>query len=464
MVMQRINFCFGKTLYRIKQKWNPVMTWCKYSHMLSSVRAPCCMLKTRKGLLLSQLTVRCRTLQTHVHAETAINSGRHCRPLQKCYMRNGLFIFTREYASLQNVDDGLLIKYLDSLNVEYNDILELYRTGKKTKEMGSRRVFLEPIVDVYSGMKEKYNELEELKLLVEEDEEMKTMADSEFKAINQQINDMKQQILDILVPDLKYDKNDAILEINPGVGGEEAKLFTLDLCNMYQKYISYKGWSVELETSQSKESGGLAYARLLISGYDVFKTLKYESGIHRVQRVPETERGGRIHTSTSAVAILPQPTEIDIIINPNDLHIDTFKSSGPGGQSVQKNDTAVRLTHTPSGVVTSSQESRSQIQNKKSAMNRLREKLYEIEFNAQMSKMKSQRKVQVGTKGRSEKIRTYNFPQNRVTDHRIHYTSNIQGILSGEDVLDELINQLHEESRKETLIEMLQEFESKGTM
>ncbi|VDI18385.1 Hypothetical predicted protein [Mytilus galloprovincialis] len=428
MVMQRINYCFGKNLYRIKQKWNPVMTWCKYSHMLSAVREPCGMLQTRKGLLLSQLTVRCRTLQTLVGVETILNSGRHRRPLQKCCMRNELLIFTRGYASLQNIDDGLLIKYLDSLNKEYNDIFELYQTGKKTKEMASRRVFLEPIVDVYSGMKEKYNELEELQLLIEEDEEMKTMAEAELEAINQQIDDMKQQILDILVPDLKYDKNDAILEINPGVGG------------------------------------GLAYARLLISGYDVFKTLKYESGIHRVQRVPETERGGRIHTSTSAVSILPQPTEIDIVINPNDLHIDTFKSSGPGGQSVQKNDTAVRLTHTPSGVVTSSQESRSQIQNKKNAMNRLREKLYEIEFNAQMSTMKSQRKVQVGTKGRSEKIRTYNFPQNRVTDHRIHHTSNIQGILSGEDVLDELINQLHEESRKETLIEMLQEFESKGSL
>ncbi|CAG2232279.1 MRF1 [Mytilus edulis] len=328
--MQRINYCFGKNLYRIKQKWNPVMTWCKYSHMLSAVREPCGMLQTRKGLLLSQLTVRCRTLQTLamlVGVETILNLGRHCRPLQECY-------------------DGLLIKYLDSLNKEYNDIFELYQTGKKTKEMSSRRVFLEPIVDVYSGMKEKYNELEELQLLVEEDEEMKTMAEAELESINQQIDDMKQQILDILVPDLKYDKkdaileinpgvggeeaklftldlyilvpdlkydkNDAILEINPGVGGEEAKLFTLDLCNMYQKYISYKGWSVEAETS-------------FIEG----KCQRPDP----ISRVPETERGGRIHTSTSAVSILPQPTEthlslVDLVVRvsrkmtlQSDLHI-----------------------------------------------------------------------------------------------------------------------------------------------
>ncbi len=245
-----------------------------------------------------------------------------------------------------------------------------------------------------------------------------------------------------------------IMEIRAGVGGDEAALFAHDLFKMYFNYAEKKGWKVEIMDSHPTDIGGLKEIVFSISGKDVYKYLKYESGVHRVQRVPETEASGRIHTSTATVAVLPEAEEVDVKINPDDLRIDIYHSSGHGGQNVQKVATAIRIIHKPTGIMVTCQDERSQLQNKIKAMRILRARLYDLYQKQSEEKIVSQRRAQIGRGNRNERIRTYNFPQGRVTDHRINLSLyNLEEILEGN--LDELINALIEAEQKERL-EMLE--------
>ncbi|XP_029799860.1 peptide chain release factor 1-like, mitochondrial isoform X2 [Suricata suricatta] len=252
------------------------------------------------------------------------------------------------------------------------------------------------------------------------------------------------------------DENDLILEVTAGVGGQEAMLFTSEMFEMYQRYATFKRWHFETLEYFPSEIGGLRHASASIGGLEAYKHLKFEGGVHRVQRVPKTEKQGRIHTSTMTVAILPQPTEINLVIHPKDLRIDTKRASGAGGQHVNTTDSAVRIVHLPTGVVSECQQERSQLKNREMAMKKLRAKLYSMHLEEETNKRYSARKIQVGTKGRSEKIRTYNFPQNRVTDHRIHKSlHDLETFMQGEDLLDELVQSLKDYADYESLIEII---------
>ncbi|XP_042527373.1 peptide chain release factor 1-like, mitochondrial isoform X2 [Dipodomys spectabilis] len=233
-------------------------------------------------------------------------------------------------------------------------------------------------------------------------------------------------------------------------------LFTSEIFDMYQQYASFKRWHFEILEYFPSEIGGLRHASASIGGSDAYKHMKYEGGVHRVQRVPKTEKQGRVHTSTMTVAILPQPTEINLVINPKDLRIDTKRASGAGGQHVNTTDSAVRILHLPTGIVSECQQERSQLKNRETAMKKLRAKLYSMYLEEEISKRYSARKVQVGTKGRSEKIRTYNFPQNRVTDHRINKSlHDLEGFMQGDCLLDELIQSLKDYADYESLVEVI---------
>ncbi|XP_072532911.1 peptide chain release factor 1-like, mitochondrial isoform X2 [Salminus brasiliensis] len=252
--------------------------------------------------------------------------------------------------------------------------------------------------------------------------------------------------------------SDLVLEVTAGVGGQEAMLFTAEIFDMYQNYASYQGWGFDTLEYMSSEIGGLRHATASISGPHSYKKMKFEAGVHRVQRVPKTERQGRMHTSTMTVAILPQPAEISFTINPKDLRIETKRASGAGGQHVNTTDSAVRIVHLPTGIVSECQQERSQLKNKEKAMKVLRAKLYNAKLEEETSKRYETRKLQVGTKGRSEKIRTYNFSQDRVTDHRIGKSlHDIHGFLLGEDLLDEMSSSLQQFSDQETLIDILED-------
>ncbi|XP_049759993.1 peptide chain release factor 1-like, mitochondrial isoform X2 [Elephas maximus indicus] len=252
------------------------------------------------------------------------------------------------------------------------------------------------------------------------------------------------------------DENDLILEVTAGVGGQEAMLFTLEMFEMYQQYAAFKRWHFEPLEYLPSEIGGLRRASASIGGTEAYKHMKFEGGVHRVQRVPKTERQGRIHTSTMTVAILPQPTEINLVINPKDLRIDTKRATGAGGQHVNTTDSAVRIVHLPTGVVSECQQERSQLKNREMAMKKLRAKLYSMHLEAAASKRYNARKIQIGTKGRSEKIRTYNFPQNRVTDHRINKSlHDLEAFMQGEYLLDELVQSLKEYADYESLVEVI---------
>ncbi|XP_027959168.1 peptide chain release factor 1-like, mitochondrial isoform X2 [Eumetopias jubatus] len=252
------------------------------------------------------------------------------------------------------------------------------------------------------------------------------------------------------------DENDLILEVTAGVGGQEAMLFTSEMFDMYQQYAAFKRWHFETLEYFPSEIGGLRHASASIGGLEAYKHMKFEGGVHRVQRVPKTEKQGRIHTSTMTVAILPQPTEINLVINPKDLRIDTKRASGAGGQHVNTTDSAVRIVHLPTGVVSECQQERSQLKNREMAMKKLRAKLYSIHLEEETSKRYSARKIQVGTKGRSEKIRTYNFPQNRVTDHRINKSlHDLESFMQGEFLLDELVQSLKDYADYESLVEII---------
>jgi peptide chain release factor 1 len=305
---------------------------------------------------------------------------------------------------------------------------------------------LDPIVTTITTLRSTLREVDELKQLIDDpksDPEMAALAEEERGALEPKIAALEQQLKVQLLPKDAADEKSAILELRAGTGGEEAALFAGDLFRMYQRYADRYGWKVAVLSASESATGGYKEVIANITGKGVFARLKFESGVHRVQRVPETEAQGRIHTSAATVAVLPEAEEVDIKIDDKDLRIDVFRASGPGGQSVNTTDSAVRITHLPSGLVVSQQDEKSQHKNKAKAMKVLRARLYELERAKRDAERAQDRRSQIGSGDRSERIRTYNFPQGRVTDHRIGFTTHqLTYVLEGTDALDEIIDAL----------------------
>jgi peptide chain release factor 1 len=303
---------------------------------------------------------------------------------------------------------------------------------------------LTPIVEVIAALRQAQSEMESASEMASaaDDPELKALAEEEVQALRERLPELEMQVKMSLVPKDEDDERNAILEVRAGTGGEEAALFAAELFRMYQRYAALRGWKFELLDLSETGIGGFKEASASITGRGVFARLKFESGVHRVQRVPETEASGRIHTSAATVAVLPEAEEVDITIDDKDLRIDVYRSSGPGGQSVNTTDSAVRITHLPTGLVVIQQDEKSQHKNKARALKVLRARLYEMERQARASARAADRKSQVGSGDRSERVRTYNFPQGRVTDHRINLTLyKIDKVMAGE-ALDEIIDAL----------------------
>ena len=325
--------------------------------------------------------------------------------------------------SAQLADPGLSGGDIAKLSKEYSD--------------------LTPMVDGIAALRQAEKEQAELQpLLGGDDVEMRELAQSELAVLGKRIPELEGRIKIMLLPKDEADERNAILEVRAGTGGDEAALFAAELFRMYQRYAGLRGWKFELLDISETGIGGFKEAAATITGRGVFARLKFESGVHRVQRVPETEASGRIHTSAATVAVMPEAEEIDIQIDDKDLRIDVYRSSGPGGQSVNTTDSAVRITHLPTGLVVIQQDEKSQHKNKARALKVLRSRLYEMERQARDSARAADRKSQVGSGDRSERVRTYNFPQGRVTDHRINLTLyKIDKVMAGE-ALDEIIDAL----------------------
>ena len=336
----------------------------------------------------------------------------------------------------------------DEVNRELAEVGEDYQ---RAAELGRERAELEPIVDAYRRFRELQDEQAQAEQLLEsEDGEMRALAEDEARRLGSELESLENQLKAMLLPSDPRDRRNVIMEIRAGTGGDEATLFAADLFRMYSRYAENQGWEIEILSQNDTGVGGFKEIAFMVKGRGAYSRLKFESGVHRVQRVPQTESQGRIHTSTATVAVLAEADEVEIQIPDRDIKMDVYRSAGAGGQNVQKNATAVRLTHLPTGMVVQCQDERSQLQNRMRAMSILRARLYDIAVQQRQEKEDASRRAQVGSGERSEKIRTYNFPQSRVTDHRIGMTShNLPAILDGD--LDPFIDELATREEAERL-------------
>ncbi|ASK62069.1 peptide chain release factor 1 [Virgibacillus phasianinus] len=350
-----------------------------------------------------------------------------------------------------------MLERLQSLEDRYDKLNQLLSDPdvisdtKKLREYSKEQSGLEDVIQVYREYKEVVEQLDDAKAMLEDklDDEMHDMVKAEIADLNERQAELEEKLKVLLLPKDPNDDKNVIMEVRGAAGGDEAALFAGDLYRMYSRYAEVQGWKTEVIEASSTGVGGYKEIIFMINGNGAYSSLKYENGAHRVQRVPETESGGRIHTSTATVAVLPETEEVEVEIHDNDIRVDTFASSGPGGQSVNTTMSAVRLTHMPTGVVVSCQDEKSQIKNKEKAMKVLRARVYDKFQREAQAEYDENRKSAVGTGDRSERIRTYNFPQNRVTDHRINLTiQKLDQILTGK--LDEFIEalQMEEQTKK----------------
>lgn len=347
---------------------------------------------------------------------------------------------------------------LQSAEVRYEEIshklgqIEVIENQEEYRKLMKEYSSMEELIQKYREYKKVSKDIEESRTLLQEklEDDFKDLVENELKELQSRIEVLKEELQILLLPKDPNDEKNVIIEIRAGAGGEEAALFGAVLFRMYSKYAEKNNWKTEIMDKNETEIGGFKEIVFSIEGEGAYSKLKFESGVHRVQRIPSTEANGRIHTSTVTVAVLPEVEDVDVTINQNDLRIDTYRASGAGGQHINKTDSAIRITHLPTGIVVSCQDERSQLKNKEKAMKVLRSKLYEIAQDEQQSMVARERKNQVGTGDRSERIRTYNYPQGRVTDHRIGLTIyKLDEFFDGD--IDEVINALITTSQAQKL-------------